>query len=141
MANHNVKPPCTFSKMSPEKRREYAKIGNQKALEVRRRKKAFKETLEVLLSLAVKKGKQVDVEDVKYFAELKGKNVTVDQAMMIVLINKALNGDLNAITTIRDTVGEKPADKVNVDAKVTKNPFDELTADELRELIAKGENE
>lgn len=125
--------------MSPEKRRECARIGAQKAAEAKRKKKEFKETLEILLAMSVKKGRKTDVEDIKCFADLKGKNITVDQAMMVTLINKALHGDLNAITTVRDTIGEKPVEKI--EANVTKNPFDELTADELRKLIAKGENE
>ena len=36
---------------------------------------------------------------------------------------------------VRDTVGEKPVEKVNMDAKVTKNPMEDLSVDELRELI------
>ena len=137
---NTTNPPCTFSKMTPEERSYWGKIGSQKAHESRRRKKEFKETLEILLSMSVKKGRKTDVDDVKCFADLKGKNVTVDQALMVTLINKALHGDLSAITTIRDTVGEKPVENVNVDAILTKNPFDDLTVDELRELIAKGDD-
>ena len=136
---NTTNPPCTFSKMTPEERSYWGKIGSQKAHESRRRKKEFKETLEILLSMSVKKGRKTDVEDVKCFADLKGKNITIDQAMMVCLIQKALKGDLSAIAMVRDTVGEKPAEKV--EATVTKNPFDELTADELRKLIAQGENE
>ena len=53
--------------------------------------------------------------------------------MSVCLIQKALKGDLSAIAMVRDTIGEKPAEKV--EATVKKNPFDELTADELRKLI------
>ena len=99
----------------------------------------MKETLDILLNMPMKKGKTYSAEDIKCFADLKGKNITIDQAMMICLVQKALKGDLSAIAMVRDTIGEKPAEKV--EATVTKNPFDELTADELRALIAKGENE
>ena len=97
----------------------------------------MRETLNILLKMPLKKGKQYSAEDVKCFADLKGKNITIDQAMMVCLVQKALKGDLSAIGMVRDTVGEKPVEKV--EATVTKNPFDELTADELRELIAKGD--
>ena len=80
-----------------------------------------------------KNGKVYSAEELKSFADLKGKNITIDQAMMVCLVQKALKGDLSAITMIRDTIGEKPAEKV--EATVKKNPFDELTADELRKLI------
>ena len=97
----------------------------------------MKETLNVILSMSMKSGKINDIEDVKNFADIKGKNLTLDQAMMVCLVQRALKGDLSAIAMVRDTVGEKPAEKV--EATVTKNPYDELTADELRELIAKGD--
>ena len=139
MANYNVKPPCTFSKMTPEQRAENGRKGALKAIETKRKRKAMKETLEVLLDMPMKRGKVYTAEEIKSFADLKGKNITIDQAMMICLVQKALKGDLSAIAMVRDTIGEKPAEKV--DATVTKNPFDELTADELRALIAKGENE
>ena len=139
MANYNVKPPCTFSKMTPEQRAENGRKGALKAIETKRKRKAMKETLEVLLDMPMKRGKVYTAEEIKSFADLKGKNITIDQAMMICLVQKALKGDLSAIAMVRDTIGEKPAEKV--EATVTKNPFDELTADELRKLIAQGENE
>lgn len=79
-----------------------------------RRRKELKETLNCLLEMPVRKGKITDCESVKSFAELKGKNLTVDQAMMVVLMQKALHGDLNAIAMIRDTIGERPSDRVEV---------------------------
>lgn len=139
MANYNVKPPCTFSKMTPEQRAENGRKGALKAIETKRKRKAMKETLEILLDMPMKRGKVYTAEEIKSFADLKGKNITIDQAMMICLVQKALKGNLSAIAMVRDTIGEKPAEKV--EATVTKNPFDELTADELRALIAKGENE
>ena len=122
-----------FAKMTPEERSMWGKIGAQKSIETKRKRKEMRETLDVLLKMPMKKGKVYDAEDIKCFAELKGKNISIDQAMMVCLIQKALKGDLSAIAMIRDTVGEKPIEKV--EATVTKNPFDELTADELRELI------
>ena len=126
-----------FAKMTPEERSKWGKIGAEKSIEVRRKRKEMRETLDVLLKMPMKKGEVYSAEDIKCFADLKGKNITIDQAIMVCLVQKALKGDLSAISMIRDTIGEKPAEKV----EVTKNPFDELTADELRKLIAQGENE
>ena len=120
-----------FSKMTTEERSYWGKIGAQKSKETKRKRKEMRETLDVLLKMPMKKGKVYSAEDIKCFADLKGKNISIDQAMMVCLIQRALKGDLSAIAMVRDTVGEKPAEKV----EVTKNPFDELTADELRELI------
>ena len=100
--------------MTPEQRRENGRKGGLTKGENFRRRKELKETLNILLQMPVRKGKITDCESVKSFAELKGKNLTVDQAMMVVLMQKALHGDLNAITMIRDTIGEKPSDKLEV---------------------------
>ena len=123
----------SFARMTPEQRSEYGKIGAQKSMETKRKRKEMRETLDILLKMPMKRGKQYSAEDIKSFADLKGKNITIDQAIMVCLVQKALKGDLSAIGMVRDTVGEKPVEKI--DATVTKNPFDELTADELRELI------
>ena len=122
-----------FARMTPEQRAENGRKGGLAKREATRKRKEMRETLDILLNMPMKKGKVYSAEDVKYFADLKGKNITIDQAMMVCLVQKALKGDLSAIGMVRDTVGEKPAEKI--DATVTKNPFDELTADELRELI------
>ena len=103
-----------FAKMTPEERSMWGKIGAQKSIETKRKRKEMRETLDVLLKMPMKKGKVYDAEDIKCFAELKGKNISIDQAMMVCLIQKALKGDLSAIAMIRDTVGEKPSDKVEV---------------------------
>lgn len=93
---------------------EWGRKGAEKTKEIRRKRKEMKETLDILLKMPMKKGKVYDAEDIKAFADLNGKNITIDQAMMVKLIQKALKGDLNAIAMVRDTVGEKPSDKVEV---------------------------
>ena len=124
-----------FALMSPERRAECGRKGGLAKREATRRRKEMRETLEILLEMPLKKGKVYTAEEIKSFADLNGKNITIDQAMMVRLIQKALKGDLSAIAMVRDTIGEKPVENVKVDANVTKNPFDELTADELRKLI------
>ena len=124
-----------FAKMTPEQRREYGRKGGLKKGENYKRRKELRETLDVLLDMPLRTGRTTSVEKVQAFANLKGKNITVDQAMMVCLIQKALKGDLSAIAMVRDTIGEKPVEKVNMDAKVTKNPMEDLSVDELRELI------
>ena len=122
-----------FALMTPERRAECGRKGGIAKREAVRRRKEMRETLGILLDMPMKKGRVYTAEEIKCFADLNGKNITIDQAMMVKLIQKALKGDINAIAMVRDTIGEKPAEKI--DATVTKNPFDELTADELRELI------
>ena len=103
-----------FARMTPEQRAEYGRKGAEKANETKRKRKEMRETLDILLNRPLKKGKVYSAEEIKSFADLKGKNITIDQAMLITLVQKALKGDLNAITMVRDTVGEKPTDKMEI---------------------------
>ena len=84
----------------------------------RREKKAMRETLEALLSMPMKGGKTADVEAIKNFAELKGKNITVQDAMVIAMLQKAMKGNVTAAEWIRDTAGQKPVDNANVNVNL-----------------------
>ena len=103
-----------FARMTPEQRAEYGRKGAEKANETKRKRKEMRETLDILLNMPLKKGKVYSAEEIKSFADLKGKNITIDQAMMVCLVQKALKGDLNAIGMVRDTVGEKRTDKMEI---------------------------
>lgn len=105
----------SFEHLTTEQIKEAGKKGGIASGEAKRRRKELKETLEILLSMTLdKRRRNVDIEKIKAFADLKGKNVTVDEAMMIKLVQKALTGDLNAVSMVRDTIGEKPSDRVEV---------------------------
>lgn len=100
--------------MTPEQRAAYGKQGGIASGEAKRRKKALKETLNVLLDMPMKSGKNADIESIKNFAALKGKNINVQEAMAISMIQRALKGDVNAANWVRDTSGQKPTDKVDM---------------------------
>ena len=100
--------------LTSEQRREYGRRGGLTKGENYKRRKELKETLDILLDMPLKTGRTTSVEKVQAFANLKGKNITVDQAMMVCLIQKALKGDLSAIAMVRDTIGEKPTEKLDV---------------------------
>lgn len=70
--------------------------------EARRRKKTLKEELIALL-------------------ETNDNNNKISLA----LLQKALNGDIQAFVTIRDTIGEKPKEEIEVN-DVTNKKFDEI---------------
>ena len=93
---------------------ETAKKGGIASGKARREKKAMKETLEALLSMQMKSGKAADVEAVKSFAELKGKNISVQEAMVIAMIQKAMKGSVQAAEWVRDTAGQKPVENMNM---------------------------
>ena len=85
------------------------KKGGEKSGEVKRERKKFKELLEIALNMTNETtGECYDVELVKS------------------LINKALSGDVKAFEVIRDTVGEKPIDKVETTIKETPKIIDNI---------------
>lgn len=110
-----------FSNMTPEQRRENGRKGGIASGETKRRKKAMKETLEVLLSMPLKNGKLSSVDAIKSFADMKGKNISVQDALLVSMIQKAMKGNVYAAEYIRDTVGENPTNKIEADVDMDLN--------------------
>ena len=107
MANaHNLIP---NSQRTPSELREMTRKAGIKSGEVRRARKTLKETLLMMLE-------EGDMQN----------NIT------LALLDKALRGDTKAYEVIRDTVGEKPTDKV--EQINTSSPYSNLTEEELRKL-------
>ena len=103
-----------FSQMTKEELQQCARIGQAKGTETKRKNKSMKNLFKVMLSMSVGKGKVCDVDEIKNFADLAGKNIGVDEAIVAKVIQRALKGDLNATQLIRDTIGEKPDNNINI---------------------------
>lgn len=108
----------SFKDMTPEERKEHGRRGGIKSGETKRRKKAMKDVLEMLLSMPIKDGKESDLESIGNFTAIKGKNITVNEAMLIAQIQRALQGNVQSAEFIRDTSGQKPSDDFNVDSNL-----------------------
>lgn len=121
-----------FLNMTPEERRENGRKGGIASGEAKRAKKAMRERLEILLELPMKAGKGADIESIKNFAALKGKNITVQDAMMIAQIQKALKGDTNAAIFVRDTAGFRPNEKTDADIEEQLARIEKLKAETAR---------
>lgn len=96
--------------------REMTRKGGIKSGEVRRARKTMKETLLMMLS-------EGNTQD----------NIT------LALLDKALKGDTKAYEVIRDTIGEKPVDKLDVGNK-DNVPFQSvdlshLSTEQIKELL------
>nr|DAO43720.1 MAG TPA: hypothetical protein [Caudoviricetes sp.] len=126
-----------LNQRTKEEQREIASKGGKASVEARRRKKTMRENLEILLSMPLKPGKGADIDNAENMKDFSKENVTVEQAMLMAQIQKALKGDIYAFEAVRDLIGERPVNKTEVSADVkTENPFDGLTTDELKKLIA-----
>ena len=79
-----------------------------KSGETRRAKKGMREIAKWILEMPL--NNEPTAEDIKSFAGFAGKNITVEQAIMIKQLQKALKGDTNSAIFVRDTSGQKPVD-------------------------------
>lgn len=122
------------SERAKDEQREIAKMGGIASGKARREKKAMKDTLAALLSMPLRSGKESDIESIKNLAAVKGKNITVQEAIMLAQIQKAMKGDTRAAEFIRDSSGNKLKDSVEVSGAVN-NPFAGFTTEELKKLI------
>ena len=82
-------------------------------------RKRMKEELNTLLKMSLKKGEYQFPEDITNLAEAKEMNIPVQTAINISMIQRAIMGDVQAATWVRDTLGEKPTDKVELDQSLT----------------------
>lgn len=92
------------SELTPSERKKKASVAGKKSGEVRRKAKSLREALQAML-------------DGKY--EVDGKTLEGRDALALALIQKAASGDVSAFNSIRDTIGEKPKEKVEHSGGVT----------------------
>lgn len=126
MANENNLLP--LNKRTKSEQREIAKMGGIKSGEVRRNKKTLREELEIALTIK----DEITGED---------NRMTITKA----LIRKAARGDVKAYEVIRDTIGEKPTDKQEIQIPVHNYPkvfvsLEDLSDTEKMERILKNAN-
>lgn len=110
--------------------RERAKNGGKASGKARREKKKIKEQMELLLSLPNK--------DAKTKKKLKAMGIDIgnidnQMAMVLSMYQKAISGDVQAATFIRDSMGEKVAEKVEIRKSV------EEVANEIESYISSKE--
>ena len=97
--------------LSPSEARENGHKGGVKSGEARRRKRSLKEAMQHMLHEA-----EID-EDVRKMLAKEGideRDFTHTIAITRSLIAKAEAGDVSAYNAIRDILGEKPAEGLNV---------------------------
>ena len=122
------------SERTPEERTERAiKMGIASG-KARREKKAMKDTLATLLSMPLKDGMADDIDGIQSIASLNGKNITVQEAIMLAQIKKAVKGDTKAAEFVRDSSGNKLKEGIEISGEIN-NPFAELSTEDLKKLI------
>lgn len=89
-----------FDELTADEQRTIAQKGGKASGDARREKRALRDMLQKLLS------SDFDID---------GQKLNGAEAASVALIKQALAGNVRAFEVIRDTIGEKPADKVNIE--------------------------
>lgn len=84
---------------------EIARKAQKKSVESRKKNQSLAELLKIALALPNEETGEIN-------------NIAITNA----IINKAIKGDVSAFQTIRDTIGEKPADKQEVSGDISLLP-------------------
>lgn len=92
------------SKRSPEEVRENQRRGGINSGKSRREKRDLRRALEMLLE--------------KEYKDKAGNSLTGTEAISAKLFEQAMKGNIRAFETLRDTVGQKPVDKVEMKTDV-----------------------
>ena len=114
--------------------RQYGSKGGKASGKARREKKAMKDTLETLLTMSIEVGTADSIDEIQSIALLNGKNISVQEAIMLAQIKKAIEGDTKAAEYIRDTSGNKLKEGLELSGGIN-NPFEGLTTEQLKELL------
>jgi len=132
--NKNLTPITTLSSEEAKRR---GSAGGKASVKKRRERKTLKETLELIGDLPMHEGKLLDLSKAKNIDQLINANKTVKDQIAVRLAVMAQNGNLRAIELIRDQIGERPATEVKLSGTVLTRKAEDLTDDELEELIGK----
>lgn len=108
------------SAQSREEAQRNGRKGGIASGKARRERRALKETLETLLAMPLKGGKCADLETIKNVASLKGKNITVQEAIMVAQVQKALKGDIRSAEYIREIIGDEDTRDNSLEIIITK---------------------
>ena len=115
MANESNLIPFT-SEQSREEAKKNGRKGGIASGEARRKRKAFKEQIDYFLALPFPDMTDSNGNKIKdAFKNFGIEEEEIDNQMAMVLSmwkNVIKKGDVSAFTALRDTVGEKPSDKI-----------------------------
>ena len=107
---------------SSEEAAESGRKGGIASGVARRQAKDLRNLALAILEMPIKEG---DIDEITSLASVKGKNMTTSQAMILSQVRRAIEGDSKAFEVIRDTAGQKPADKVEI-SKPDSEVIDEI---------------
>ena len=131
MANPNPRRE-NLKTLSPKEAAKNGSKGGKASAKAKREKKAMQELAKIVLSMPYDCG-DAELDDIERicFEDFPDKHLTVGERSLLAVAKRAMKGDANALTFLRDTAGEKPIEKLEVSGNV------EVAANQIRELIEK----
>lgn len=123
-----------FNNLTQEELQKLASKGGKASVEARRKKKEMRETLSMIMSL---KTQGNVTETLKSFGITDEEDHTLGTLASVKLFQEVLKGGkngINAFTVVRDTIGEKPVERVVV------SEIDSDVIDELESLVIEDED-
>lgn len=102
---------------TPSERRESARKAGIASGVARREKKTMAQTLELFLSMPLKDGDLADINSLRSLANAEGKNISVQEGIILRQALLALKGDPRSAAFIRDLM--KDSEVKTEDAGVT----------------------
>lgn len=100
--------PIKKGELTSEEAKRRGHNGGKASGKARRERRRFEETLRIMLTLPTKQGKVTDAAKLRTLSkdELESANLTVQDKIVVRLINEAMRGNTKAYEIIRDTIGE-----------------------------------
>lgn len=118
----------TFDMYTPEelKAKEMKRqqtINSPEYKEKQAKKRTMAEILSTILNSKASKSQLeklgIDAENYKTIADIMGKDITLNDAMLMQAVTKGImDKDINAMSFVRDTVGEKAPEKVETSVTI-----------------------
>ena len=112
-----------LNEQSKSKQREIQSQGGIASGQARREKRDLRRALEMLLE--------------KEYKDKAGNSLTGTEAISAKLFEQAMKGNIRAFETLRDTVGQKPVDKVEMKTDMNIK----ASAERLRDMFADIKND
>ncbi len=116
--------------LTPQQRHESASKAGKSSVVAKRKIKQLKSLAQAMLSCVADEDTAKDLK--KLFPDLDVDELTVGAALVAKQIDKAAKGDTRAFESIRDTSGQKPVDKQDINQTVK---TDDSTMAGIRELF------
>lgn len=114
--------------LTPKQARELGSKGGKASAKAKKQRKSMQEAAAFILSLPLSDGK---LDEIASFNGMKKtitdddgnevevpKNLDVQTISLLAIAAKAMKGDVQALSLLRDTAGEKPVERVEVNADV-----------------------